>query len=574
MSADHQGFQAPPSSSAFQLANIGRDQSIYQGALNAADWNKAQEIISHLEVPEGGVIKDIGSGTGRVAEIVARHFSRSTVYGVDLSHELLEVSERERVLMQPVYGNACEQLFPANAIDAAYSSTCFHEIASFQGTEGVQKALHAVYQELVPGGVLVLRDMVQPTDQEEVLLEISLDDGVGTGSAVGDDFEAMSTLELFRAFHRDFEGGESFEYKELEIDDRTFVRVSPRIAYEFYMRKDYRRNYRNEINETYGPWTKETAIEYLRDAGFTHIEVHDEYNSWILENRLKGKVALYRQAESGQLEHVPFYPTHLTLVARKPSSVRVQKSKREFSLFDARKALNEIELDVEQGILKVAGREFSFLPQSVLQGTKRMVVHSADNPDVVIKIPRVNGQNAHNSFKAMYQTIERQGVLEEYGVPHLRVVDFDSSGPPYHYLMQEKLPLNAVCAADLILTDQLTQRDVEQVASIVNRCELEKKWQLDTNPYNWYRVTLDDGMTEMTYVDGKVYLYDDRWAFNRKGLLQWLEPSFLPGYSDSVVENCAQIPTEVYTDRSDLWWDRSRREVQWWAKYLDKSLLP
>jgi len=568
--------QTPESSVLFETANTGRDLTLYQKSLNAADLAKAHAIIPHLEVPEGGYVKDIGSGTGCVTEIVARHFSRSVVYGVDRSHELLDVSERERMLMRPVYGNACEQIFSVNFLHAAYSSTCFHEIFSFEGSEGVKRALEAVFEELRPGGVLVIRDMVIPSDSSPVYMFLPKDDGKpATNNSDAIDYERLSTFELFLQFHKDFRGGEAFSYSVEQVDGKDYLLLSPEWAYEFYMRKDYRRNYNNEIHEKYGPWTNEAAQSLLNELGFVAIEAHSETNQWIVENRLEGQIGLFRKNESNQMEALPFFPTHLTLVARKPGEPDTGvDSDPELSLFDARAALQEVQIDKREGVLRVGDKRFSIDAEVALQGTKRMVFYRSDEPDRVVKVPRVDGENAHNCFKAMLQTIERQNVLDEYGVPHLPVLDYDRDGPPYRYLEQKRLPENARCAADLILNGEITEGDVKQMAKIVNEFELKRQWQLDTNPYNWYRVQGANGENVMTYADGKVYIYDERWAFPRKGLLQWLIPELLPGKTEDVTERCAAIPGEALADNTESWLDLQSDPVKWWLKHLDPLVWP
>jgi len=563
-----------PRQVSFKDANIGRDQSLYQSSLNAPDLFKAHAIIPHLEVPEGGSLKDIGSGTGRVTEILAHHFSRARVYGLDLSHELLEVAERDRMLMHPVYGNACEQLFPDNSLDATCSSTCIHEILSFEGRTGLQRAMEVTFRELKPGGVLVIRDMVIPDGAEPVYLYLPDDDRRQPSSSDKEllsEVEQLSTLELFKKFHRDFGGGAAFDYVIESVEGREFIKVAPEWAYEFYMRKDYRRNYQNEIHEKYGPWTAAQAHHLLEDTGFCDISLHVEHNEWIIQNRLEGQVSLHQPDRHGILQKIPFPPTHLTIVARKPDAPAKRASLASFSLFDAREAIKDVQINREQGVLAVGNVRFSIDPD-IAQGTKRTVFYRRDPAGTVIKIPRVDSENPHNAFKAMYQTIERQQVLTEYGVPHLKIVDYDRSGPPYRFIEQERLPENARCAADLILSGELEESDVQQIAELVNRFELEGVWQLDTNPYNWYRLTEPSGETRMVYADGKVYPYDEEWAFTRKGLLQWLMPELLPGPSNELEHRCAQIPRDLLSRDTALWWNSERPMVNWWRNFLDRRL--
>jgi hypothetical protein len=477
------------------------------------------------------------------------------------------------MLMHPVYGNACEQNFPDGSLDAAYSTTCMHEILSFQGPAGLRRALEVTFREL-RSGVFVIVDMVIPDETEPVFM--LLPDGDDKSASLTDtlsEIEQLSTFELFKRFHRDFRGGDSFDYVTESIDGKNYIKLAPEWAYEFYMRKDYRRNYHNEIHEKYAPWTAAQARQLLQDAGFVDIELHPSHNVWIIKNRLEGQISLHRRNEHGTLEAIEFPPTHLTIVAHKrgaPSQVNTPNS---LSLFEAKVAIKNVLIDREHGVLNVGDTEFKIDTDRISQGTKRSVFYRNDPAGTVIKIPRVDSTNPHNAFKAMFQSIERQHVLIQYDVPHLEIVDFDRNGPPYRYLEQRQLPDYARCAADLILTGELTETDVQQMAQIINRFELEGRWQLDTNPYNWFRVNEASEQTQMIYADGKVYLYDEQWAFTRKGLLQWLLPELLPGPSSAVEHQCAFIPREVLSDDIALWWNAERPMVGWWRKYLDPELV-
>jgi SAM-dependent methyltransferase len=565
---------------AFHAANLGRDQASYQGNMAAAEESKAEAIIRHLEVPEGGAIKDLGAGTGGVAEILARHFSRATVYAQDISEELLAASEAGRRLSIPVYGDARQRLFSPGSLDAVVSSTCFHEIRSFGGLDGVREALAASFEELVSGGMIVIRDMVVPDRDGEVYLRLPDDDGRAVepvrGMSEKRDYAALSTLSLFKQFHADFAGGEAFEYQLETVAGQSYVVVPAEWAYEFYMRKDYRRNYANEIHEKYGPWRANEAVALFKDAGFEAVEVHQETNSWIVENRLRGKVALFVKSTGGELEELPFFPTHATIVARKPGAAlphgrvppRLEAERSYPNL------LAQMRLDPEAGELTVAEHTFKVEPHSALHGTKRSVFYLSDYPELVLKVPRLDGRNAHNCFKAMAQTIARQEVLAEYDVPSLATVDYDRAGPPDRYLLQERLPAGARCAADLILRGELTERDVQQLASIVNRFELAKQYQLDTNPYNWYRVLNREGQSRMVYADGKVYRYEAAWRFGNVGLLQWLLPELIPGPSESVATRCAQIPLARTVRDTARWWNDQQPGVLWWKRHLDSGLWP
>ena len=82
------------------VANVGRDYRAYSAAMDSAESYKAGLIFPHIDLPEGGVVADIGSGTGALAERAALVFSHATVFALDQSHELLEMADAKRALVK------------------------------------------------------------------------------------------------------------------------------------------------------------------------------------------------------------------------------------------------------------------------------------------------------------------------------------------------------------------------------------------------------------------------------------------------------------------------------------------
>ncbi len=204
-------------------------------------------------------------------------------------------------------------------------------------------------------------------------------------------------------------------------------------------------------------------------------------------------------------------------------------------------------------------------------GSKKATYWLAGEPRRVLKTARTDTQNDRAIFKAMDQSIAGEAILRELAIPHPQILDKDSEGPPYRYYIQEAVHEGSRSAADLIKENALTETDIAQLASYINRSELEKEWQIDTNPFNWYRVPKEDGTTEMTYVDGKAYPYEKAWKFRRVGLLQWTTPDYVLSASN----RSAAIPRErQYEELRDRWEADTSELSSWWKKYLDPSLQP
>jgi len=554
----------------FEAANVGRNYPIYTSALSAADEAKASVMFKGIDVPEGAVIVDVGSGTGKLAERAALQFSHARVFALDLSHELLEIANENRSMITLVYGNAEDDIFPRNSVDVFFCCTMGHEVLSFGGS--LTKMLAAMYRALKPGGIVVFRDFEKPAYEGPVFMRIlSANTGLPDPGEVPVEeikYARLSKYALLSRFQREFRGGGAFQFETLEKDGKEYLKLPMEWAAEFYQRKDYTDNWTNEIKEKYLYWNSEEGRAAFLSAGFVNVEVFSELQEWIYEHRLKHQVELFVEDQCGTLVPLPIPATHMKLIGQKPYHEGVVASLELLPRADYDDLLSSIVVSSDR--VDIDGQSFAIDSSFKRVGSKRIVYRLAGGEGLVLKVPNPSALNLHNAFKAMHQTIDRQQILYDAKVPTLEIVDYDKKGPPYRYLVQRALPEGAECAADLIREGRLSEEDVRQMAGIVNHFERSKKWQLDTNPFNWYRVYVSDVTTEMTYVDGKVYMYQEHWAFKRVGLLQWTQPLFVRDASATT----ASIPLASYAEDIARWWNPSVPPALWWNKYLHEDVKP
>jgi ubiquinone/menaquinone biosynthesis C-methylase UbiE len=561
----------------FIRANRERDYTIYTRLMDAALEAKAKSIFPHFgEIHTGDVIVDAGSGTGKLAEYAAQLCRGARVYALDISHELLEQAGRNRSLIHLVYGDASEQNFPDNSVKAKYYSTVCHEINSFGEKGSLKKVVENSFQEVAPGGRLIIRDFAKPTSKEPVFMQIAEDgrlpqipDEIKTEDI---DYSLYSARALFDRFHKEFTVRKdptrefAFDFEEVEIDGVKYIKIDPEWAHEFYLRKDYVANWRQEIREKYTFWTMEEAKAEMEAAGFTHVQIVPDPNEFILKNRLVGKIGLYTMKD-GKLAAIPFPTTHMVVVGEKPGSAQ-SAGQGEISAVDYTEVLKTIIANETEGTLQIGEKQFNVLPRPMV-GSKKTIYRLKDQPGKLLKVVRPDTLNNHNAFKSMYQIVERQEVLEEHHVPHTKITEVDTE-KPFRFVIQDEIPEGSECAATLILEGTLTETDIGQMAGIINDFEKGKEWQLDTNPYSWFRVHNADGTTAMTYVSGKVYRYDEEWEFRKLGLLQWLDPKYVknaPFYS-------ASIPTLEEYEKLKEKWQTDDPALREWKLSLDKSVQP
>lgn len=571
-----------------ELAHKGHNEN-FPIAMDAASQAKLLSTLPYLgEIPEGGTIADLGSGTGKVAELAALALSddRVTVIGVDASHEMLELAAKQRTLAKLKYGNILENsLFKENSLDGIISSTTGHEVESFEGMGKMSQVIQNAYSWLKPDSRIAIRDFAKPTRKEDVYMKIFEKGGVDDiEKATIDgviDYSKLSKRALFTVFHSEFEKlGRSFTYEIVHMNNQEYIKLAPEWAHEFYLRKDYTENWSQEIQEKYTYWTQEKAAAELKDAGFEDVHIYPDQNEYIVKNRLDQKIALFELNTENQLQQIEIPATHMVMTGKKPPVVVSDQGINEVSeekCVNFEELASTIHFDKNNWNLRIG--EHSFKVTKGIEpvfGSKKIVYHLEGDPKRVIKTIQTESTpgrpefNISAKFKAMYQAVEREDVLNVKNVPHLKITDVDPEGPPYRYFIQEDVPSGSPSAAELISNGSLTENDVAQIASYINSFEKERLYQLDTNPYNWYKITDENGNSQMTYVDGKVYKYEKNWEFRRIGLLQWLDSSFLS--LDGV--NTARIPRNIDYEELQNQWKSNDPRFTYWKKYLLTFLQP
>ncbi|MFA7237131.1 MAG: class I SAM-dependent methyltransferase [Phycisphaeraceae bacterium] len=139
---------------------------------DAADFSipNAAFIERLVELGAGGVMLDVGTGNGLIPPLVAQRIPRSRILGVDLSQAMLDVAERHRresreqhrITFQPA--DAAALPFDDGAFDAVFSNTILHHLP----TPRAEQMLVECWRVLRTGGVLLIRDLFRPRDEDEV----------------------------------------------------------------------------------------------------------------------------------------------------------------------------------------------------------------------------------------------------------------------------------------------------------------------------------------------------------------------------------------------------------------------
>ena len=184
------------------------------------------------------------------------------------------------------------------------------------------------YQELTSGGLWINRDVVGPEDKDRaVLMKLNTTDGrnddytkiFSTREQLRDYLKGLSTYGRFLRFATDFRKTEGYvvAFTVVTRHNENFIRLTLRDACEFMSRKDYIDNWQSEMHETFTFWSIDECKAELEKVGFVIAPETQAYtNTWIVDNRLKGKVELYIEA-NGKLEALPYPVTNMILIAEK-----------------------------------------------------------------------------------------------------------------------------------------------------------------------------------------------------------------------------------------------------------------
>lgn len=290
-----------------ELSN-GRDFATYAAGMDASTKVKLSDICPWI-LP--GKIVDKGCGTGSLLVHLSELFAESEIVGMDLSRELLHLSESKHYPNHNVAvlkGNIIQQRFRQASLTTVIFSSVMHEVYSYNGydREQIRLALRNTHKELVSGGRIIIRDGIKPDHPQKMVWMRLID---------------QEHEERFRRFAREFKGKSSkpgVEFKESVHDGKTHFFLSLHDANEFLSKKDYLANWAIEVNEEFGVFTVSQWRSELVQAGYRVLESSSYLNGWIETNRYNDHAWLYK--DDGGIpakQALPYPDTTAVLVAEK-----------------------------------------------------------------------------------------------------------------------------------------------------------------------------------------------------------------------------------------------------------------
>ncbi|MBK7858049.1 MAG: methyltransferase domain-containing protein [Archangiaceae bacterium] len=273
-----------------------RDFQTYGAQMDASLKQKLDDLLPWV-VP--GSIVDKGCGTGKLLVELSRAFPRSALTGVDLSRELLRMSDENTYASEEValvFGNIIEKNVPDGSASTVIFSSVTHEIYSYSGYSlpELERAMRNAAAELKRGGRVLMRDGVSPPPATWRLKLLD-----------------AATRETFERFAREFKHGAGVKFERVGEGE---VRLSAHDANEFLCKKDYLKNWHIEVHEEYGALTLEGWRALLEKVGLKAVHLSGYVNGWIAENRYQGHVELVDDAGAP----LPWPATNCVVVGEKP----------------------------------------------------------------------------------------------------------------------------------------------------------------------------------------------------------------------------------------------------------------
>lgn len=312
-----------------------RDYSTYVKQMDETAELKYSETAPYIQA---GRIGDIGCAVASWIKLACldQRLKESDFYGIEVARQFYDICQQRKHNQEfenPnvffAQRNAVTGLaFQRNSMHTIHTSSLTHEIESYGSRADLLQFIKNRYEELAYGGVWINRDVVGPENKtDKILMRLNKQDGrnedydksFDDSHAFKTYLDGLSTFGKFLRFGIDFrkEEGYSLEYKIELVNNEEFISLSLSDACEFMSRKDYTDNWLSEMHETFTFWSFNDWLSALKQAGFTIDLVSKAYvNQWIVNNRLKGKIELYK-IQNNKLSPVDFPVTNMLIVARK-----------------------------------------------------------------------------------------------------------------------------------------------------------------------------------------------------------------------------------------------------------------
>lgn len=238
----------------------------YDRLTNDVDYEATVEFYMQILQREGvkpRTVVDLACGTGSVTAILAK--KGYSVLGIDMSEEMLTEAAMKTMEIEPMPSFSCQKLQELRLPKAVDLAVCALDSLDYiTDPKDCAEAIARVYKALNPGGIFIF-DVNTPEKLRAMDGQVFLDEDDDVYCVWRGEFDEQTNIcsygmDLFQrrgqVWHRSFEEHREYAY------------------------------------------SREQLTRYLKDAGFTHIEV---YADRLFEAPREGEQRIYFKARKGKI---------------------------------------------------------------------------------------------------------------------------------------------------------------------------------------------------------------------------------------------------------------------------------
>lgn len=281
--------------------------------------------MAHLLLEPGSVIADIGCSSGETTYAMAIMHPEYQFIGIDYNKRHINQAQKHYNLPNLTYQAADitkKTDLKIESLDAVVISFTLHEIYSRarHNERKVLTTLETMFGLLKPEGVIFLQDYAMPPPHEYVILEIP---EKPTPPSTEQDIMTISDADLLvwyadNARPKESPGCNGFYLEELppNFPQTRRFRLPYKWAYEFFMRKDDRENFENELHKEYVFFTRREYRKHLANIlGARVLYAASHWDDSFIKEHLQKSLRLYD--DNGKPLGTP--PTSFVALAQKAS---------------------------------------------------------------------------------------------------------------------------------------------------------------------------------------------------------------------------------------------------------------
>jgi 2-polyprenyl-3-methyl-5-hydroxy-6-metoxy-1,4-benzoquinol methylase len=367
--------------------------------IDQTEIKKAWFTMSHLLLPEGAKVVDMGCRGGMLLYVMAVLNPNLRFIGVDKSkRNINKAKELYQVHnLEFIQGDITSDIFPEGSVDAIIDSYVLHHVYSDSryNSKIIADTMACHFKMLKPGGLIFIRDYARPAAEDYVWIEMH------DKPSVGMSLDKLSDTDLLIWYAEHAKpsketGISGFFLEELppRFPKTRLFRLPYKWAYEFIMRKDNRKKWEKKLPVEYTFFTPHEFRKELRSLGARVNYSGPYWDEDYIEENFEGRFRLYKDNGSP----IGHPPTCFIAVAQKlpeRRSLRIEE-RRPSDKTNSSLKVTAMRNDQTGQIVDVVSRTFrpsEIIPYHVNEeGRLKIYLHDGVARGIANSVPR-NGFN-------------------------------------------------------------------------------------------------------------------------------------------------------------------------------------